>query len=226
MSLQSLLESEVISDELKLEMLTKVAENLEIPITEELIDEWELNLPGGRKLSYTKEPKMDTHDVITKAIYDKKAQSKSEGGKRTVKAPKVVDYLRRSRDTREALLNKYGRKAPEATKVPEATKAPETAEVSKTYDDTIKAAREANKVAREASKKRKEQIGKIQATIDKYKQAKGNKNSDYILKDVKMNEPMATKVGKTIKGAIKGAAEVKNDSVTAPAPVKRGKRGS
>lgn len=120
-SLYNLLESENISSDLKIEMLYRIAENLGEEITEEYICELDktFNL-FGHNISIKRNP---DHFDMAQALHAKEPEatetSKTETTRRTVRAPKVIGLLRRSRDTRNAILQKYGRNNTEAPKTSE-----------------------------------------------------------------------------------------------------------
>ena len=227
-NLYNLLESENISSDLKLEMLARIAENLGEEITEEEISELDksFNL-FGHNIEIKKNPQKFSDNAYEKAVKYMSGDNKKP------------DHL----DTAIEIHKKDKAPVAEAPKAEVATKAEPKmkAEAPKTYEDKIKTAREANKEAREATKTRKEQLAKIKAMTDKYKASKETENPEYTLKDVKMNEPVATKtaakipatpkassatkMGQAIKSAVKTKQSIANQEVTAPAKTTK-KKGS
>ena len=241
-NLYNLLESENISSDLKLEMLARIAGNLGEEITEEEISELDksFNL-FGHNIEIKKNPEKFSDNAYEKAVkYMSSDNKKSDHLDAAINVHNPAQ-MKVDAGTGKSFGDKIrGRKGEVASKVEPKVKT-EAPEAPKTYEDKIKTAREANKEAREAVKTRKEQLAKIKAMTDKYKASKEIENPEYTLKDVKMNEPVATKtapkvpdtpkpssatkMGQAIKTAVKKKQNIVNQEVTAPAKTTK-KRGS
>ena len=215
--LYNLLESESISDKLKVEMLYRIAENLGEEITEEEISELDktFNL-FGHTIDIKKQNKTPDAFDIAQEIHKKPASepetteaSKTEATKRSIRAPKVIGLLKRSRDTREAALKKYGRKnkVEEAPKV-EATEAPKAEEVK---DNVIK-----GNFSKPQAKDSYAKTVQYMSSDNKNEAPKAEVEAEpKAEKAPKSSKKTSTKIGKAIGKAVsKKAGNVINNEVT------------
>ena len=214
-NLYNLLESENISNDLKVEMLYRIAESLGEEISEEEINELDktFNL-FGHNISIKKNP---DHLDMAQALHAKEPEAteapKTEATRRTVRAPKVIGLLRRSRDTRNAILQKYGRNNTEA---PKAEEAPKTSEVK---DNVVK-----GDFSKPQAKDSYAKAVQYMST-DKPEAVKNDtevKSEVTEAPKVKKTTKKTTKMGNAIKGAIKQSKVDINNEVTAPAKRTKG----